>query len=99
MAEQSGVEKTGVELAKELGIPVISWTPKAKATGVDKTWRPLNWNDIKNQIMAQTMVEFSPSKGYSGGTKNQIIEATASAIIEALLAGTVNVETTQLPQM
>jgi len=49
----------------------------------DKNWRPTNWNEIK-QRLAQTSVEWSPSKP-SQSLAAAIIEATASAILEAYI--------------
>ena len=50
----------------------------------DKNWRPENWNLIKQNIMNETPVTFSPSAGYSKEDKNQIIENAASAVLGAL---------------
>jgi len=50
--------------------------------GVD--WRPTNWEWIKKRILEESRPVFSPSSGYSGDTKDAIIEKTASAILEEL---------------
>ena len=49
----------------------------------DKSWRPTNWNEIKGKL-ARTSVEWSPSKPPQS-LADAIIEATASAILEAYI--------------
>ena len=49
----------------------------------DKNWRPTNWDEIK-QRLARTSVEWSPSKPPQS-LAVAIIEATASAILEAYI--------------
>ena len=52
---------------------------------MNKEWRPTNWNHLKNKIIAESPVIFSPNMG-TIGNQNTIIEKTASTIIEAVLA-------------
>ena len=51
---------------------------------MDDKWRPTGWDRIKNNILVETPVVFSPSTGYSKDQKEQLIEKTASAIIKEL---------------
>ncbi len=51
---------------------------------IDKDWRPANWTQMRIEIARQSTV-WSPSKGYSPDTKEQMMEQTASQIIEAVL--------------
>ena len=51
---------------------------------IDKNWRPDNWDRIKEIIVAQTPVVFSPSSGYSKDQADRLIEATASYIMGAM---------------
>lgn len=55
--------------------------------GMDKDWRPNNWAQIKGQIVKETPITFSPSRGYSTDQKSDIMEKTASAILEAYING------------
>lgn len=54
---------------------------------IDKDWRPANWAQIKSQIVRETPITFSPSTGYSKDQKEQVMEKTASAILEAYISG------------
>lgn len=51
---------------------------------VDKDWRPENWKELKQNIVMETPIIFSPSQGYSTDQKDQIMEKTASAVLGAL---------------
>ena len=50
----------------------------------DRNWRPPEWDRIKENIMAETPIVFSPSSGYTKDQKDQIMERSASAILGAL---------------
>ena len=50
----------------------------------DKNWRPDNWDQLKQNIVTETPITFSPSAGYSKDQKDQIMERAASAILGAL---------------
>lgn len=50
----------------------------------DKNWRPPNWDQIKQNIMNETPITFSPSTGYSKDQKDQFMEKSASAVLGAL---------------
>ncbi len=52
----------------------------------DKNWRPQDWDKMKENLIGQVPITFSPSVGYSKEDKNKIIEATASVILGALAA-------------
>ena len=53
---------------------------------MDNKWRPENWASIKRNILMETTVTWSPSTGYNKGQSDQIVEKTAAAILDALLA-------------
>lgn len=50
----------------------------------DKNWRPENWDRIKENIVNETPITFSPSTGYSKDQKDQLMERAASAVLMAL---------------
>jgi len=50
----------------------------------DKDWRPENWDKIKENVIAETPITFSPSMGYSRDHKDLLMEKAASAILGAL---------------
>lgn len=50
----------------------------------DKNWRPENWDQIKQNILNETPIDFSPSTGYSKDQKDQFMEKSASAVLGAL---------------
>lgn len=52
---------------------------------MDKNWRPEGWDQIKQNILAETPIIFSPSQG-TKDNKDQIMEKAASAILEAYLS-------------
>ena len=58
----------------------------------DKNWRPENWDQIKQNILNETPITFSPSTGYSKDQKDQFMEKSASAVLgalaEVIVAGT-----------
>ena len=87
MAESNIPQKTDEELAKELGVPIVEWNKvlAKPRISMDKDWRPKDWNAIKQNIIAQAQTTWSPSKGYSPDQKEQLVETTASVIIEAIL--------------
>lgn len=51
---------------------------------LDKNWRPENWDRIKENIVNECPVVFSPSVGYSKEQKMTLIEKTASVLMGAL---------------
>lgn len=51
---------------------------------VNKTWRPENWAEIKQNIVTGTPLIFSPSEGYSADQKDQLMEKAATAVLAAL---------------
>ncbi len=69
------------------GMPEWIKSVLVQHTIANKLWRPANWPNIKRLIDERTQVEFSPSRGYSGGTKDIVMETTASALLEAILNG------------
>ena len=50
----------------------------------DKNWRPENWDKIKENIVTETPITFSPSAGYSKDQKELLMEKAASAVLGAL---------------
>jgi len=50
----------------------------------DKNWRPENWAKIKENIVTETPIVFSPSAGYSKDQKELLMEKAASAVLGAL---------------
>ena len=50
----------------------------------DKNWRPENWLQIKENIVNETPITFSPSAGYSKDQKDVLMEKAASAVLGAL---------------
>lgn len=52
----------------------------------DKDWRPENWDQIKENIVNETPIAFSPSTGYSKDQKDLLMEKAASAALGALAA-------------
>lgn len=50
----------------------------------DKNWRPENWPQIKENIVNETPITFSPSAGYSKDQKDVLMEKAASAVLGAL---------------
>ena len=57
-----------------------------------KDWRPDNWTEIKQNIVNETPITFSPSAGYSKDQKDMLMEkavsATLGALVEVIVAGT-----------
>ena len=53
--------------------------------GIDKDWRPANWNLIKQNILDESPIIFSPSVGYSKDQKDTIMEKVASSLIKELI--------------
>ncbi len=57
-----------------------------------RDWRPENWDRIKENIVSETPITFSPSAGYSKDQKELLMEKAASAILgalaEVIVAGT-----------
>ncbi len=51
---------------------------------VTRDWRPDNWDRIKENIVAETQITFSPSMGYSKDQKDVLMEKAASAVLGAL---------------
>lgn len=51
---------------------------------VTRDWRPDNWDRIKENIVAETPITFSPSMGYSKDQKDVLMEKAASAVLGAL---------------
>lgn len=58
----------------------------------DKNWRPEDWDQLKQNIITETPITFSPSAGYSRDQKDQLMEKAASAVLgalaEVIVAGT-----------
>ena len=58
----------------------------------DKNWRPNNWLQIKQNIVNETPIVFSPSSGYSENHKDVLMEKAVSAALgalaEVIVAGT-----------
>jgi hypothetical protein len=52
---------------------------------IDKDWRPANWQGIKQNIINESPIVFSPSVGYSKDQKDTIMEKVASSLIKELL--------------
>jgi len=52
---------------------------------IDKDWRPANWKLIKQNILNESPVIFSPSVGYSKDQKDTIMEKVASSLILEIL--------------
>lgn len=50
----------------------------------DKNWRPENWPQIKQNIVTETPITFSPSAGFSSDQKDVLMEKAASAVLGAL---------------
>lgn len=50
----------------------------------DGSWRPPNWNQIKQNVINESPAVFSPSMGYTKEQKDTIIEKTATAVLSAL---------------
>lgn len=50
----------------------------------DKNWRPDNWDQIKQNIINETPIAFSPSSGYSKDQKDLLMEKAASAVLGEL---------------
>lgn len=50
----------------------------------DKNWRPENWDQLKQNIITETPITFSPSAGYSRDQKDLLMEKAASAVLGAL---------------
>ena len=64
---------------------------------MDNDWRPKDWASIKRNIVAEAVVTWSPSKGYSPDQKERLIELTASIIIKELVdAGFIQTKPTML---
>ena len=57
----------------------------AKMATLDRNWRPDDWDRLKELIVTQTPISFSPSTGYSKSQKDDIIEATASMLLGAVV--------------
>jgi len=53
---------------------------------ITKDWRPDDWDQIKQNIMTETPIVFSPSAGYSKDQKDQLMEKAASAVLGAYLS-------------
>ena len=51
-----------------------------------KDWRPADWALIKENIVKETGIVFSPSAGYSREDKDKFMEAAASAVLGQLAA-------------
>lgn len=72
----------------------VGWIPtwlqefekEAGHMAFDKDWRPENWDRIKENIVTETPITFSPSAGYSKDQKDQLMEKSASAVLGALKA-------------
>ncbi len=47
----------------------------------EKSWRPEDWDTIKKNIVTETPIVFSPSSGYSGNQKDDLMEKAADAVI------------------
>ena len=56
----------------------------SKKMAITRDWRPENWDRIKEIIVSETPVVFSPSAGYTKDQKEQLIEKTASMVLGAL---------------
>lgn len=50
----------------------------------NKDWRPTNWEQLKQNIVNETPIVFSPSTGYTTSQKDEIMEKTASVVLAAL---------------
>jgi len=50
----------------------------------DKNWRPENWDQIKQNIVNETPITFSPSAGYSSDQKDVLMEKAVSAALGEL---------------
>lgn len=51
---------------------------------VEKSWRPENWDRIKENIVTETPIVFSPNAGYTNDQKDLLMEKAASAVLGAL---------------
>ncbi len=61
---------------------VVRW--KELLMAFNKDWRPENWAQMKENIINEIPIAFSPSTGYSKDHKDQFIEKAASAVLAAL---------------
>jgi len=52
---------------------------------IDKYWRPADWSLIKQNILNESPIIFSPSVGYSKDQKDTIMEKVASSLISEIL--------------
>ena len=65
---------------------------------IDKDWRPADWNLIKQNVLNETPVIFSPSAGYSKDQKDTIMEKVASALITSILVELAITETVEVTE-